>query len=95
MKGRNILLPGPRKAKAYIPFTEVNQMSWCPQSQTGLLCPAVALGSVHTVCTQCAYLAFLSLMLLTELVVFKEFSMLSVGSCVYGSKTHPVDSLVI
>lgn len=71
-----------RKAKAYIQFTEVNQKSWCPQSQTGLLCRVVALGSVH------AHLAFLGMTLPTELVLFKEFSVLFAGSCVRGSKKN-------
>lgn len=46
---------------------------------------------------QCAHLAFLGMILPTELVLFKEFSVLSAGSCVYGSKKkmRPVDSLVI
>lgn len=52
----------------------------CSQSRAGLLCGAVTQG----VCT-----AFLGMVLLIELVLSKEFSVLSFGSCVYGSQSAP------
>lgn len=70
-------MPGTRKVKTYTHFTEVSKKSCCSQSQTGFLCSAVA----QVVCT-----AFLGMVLLTELVLSKEFSVLSAGSWVYGSK---------
>lgn len=68
-------MPGTRKAKTFHTLQEVSKKSWCSQSQTGFLCAAVVPGV-------CAHFAFLGIVLLTELVLFKEFSVFSTCFCV-------------
>lgn len=75
MKRRNILMPGTRESKDFTHFTEVSKKSWCSQSQSGFLCAAVVLGV-------CAHFAFLVMVLLPEMVLFKEFFVFSTCSCI-------------